>query len=222
MRLLRLAKCCQARHPFRVISSTSTPLRLLIVDNYDSFTYNLVQYFGELGAKVDVLRNDAASAEAVSAQGHDAVVLSPGPGRPEDAALTWELAAGDAIDVPILGVCLGHQAIGARAGATVVEARTIMHGKTSELRHAGEALFTGMNSPFTVTRYHSLVLEPASMPAGLEILATCEDGTIMAIRHRRKPLTGIQFHPESFMTEGGLQLLKNWLSEVRRPQVPSQ
>ena len=186
--------------------------RLLMIDNYDSFTYNLVQYLGELGAEVETLRNDAASAEALVARNPDGVVISPGPGRPEDAGVSvCALRAFGAARIPVLGVCLGHQALGLMAGGRIVRARTLMHGKTSQIFHEGEGVFRGLPRPFEATRYHSLVIEAATCPAVLEVTARSADGEIMGVRHRELPLEGVQFHPESILTSEGKALLVNFL-----------
>jgi len=186
--------------------------RLLMIDNYDSFTYNLVQYLGELGAEVETLRNDAASAEALVARNPDGVVISPGPGRPEDAGVSvCALRAFGAAGIPVLGVCLGHQALGLVAGGRIVRARTLMHGKTSQIFHEGEGVFRGLPRPFEATRYHSLVIEAATCPAVLEVTARSADGEIMGVRHHELPLEGVQFHPESILTREGKALLANFL-----------
>lgn len=186
--------------------------RLLMIDNYDSFTYNLVQYLGELGAEVETLRNDAASAEALVARNPDGVVISPGPGRPEDAGVSvCALRAFGAARIPVLGVCLGHQALGLVAGGRIVRARTLMHGKTSQIFHEGEGVFRGLPRPFEATRYHSLVIEAATCPAVLEVTARSADGEIMGVRHHELPLEGVQFHPESILTREGKALLANFL-----------
>ena len=187
--------------------------RLLMIDNYDSFTYNLVQYLGELGAEVETLRNDAAPAEALVAKGPDGVVISPGPGRPEDAGVSVAaLRAFGAAGIPVLGVCLGHQALGLVAGGRIVRARTLMHGKTSQIFHEGEGVFRGLPRPFEATRYHSLVIESATCPPVLEVTARTADGEIMGVRHRELPLEGVQFHPESILTREGKHLLANFSS----------
>jgi len=186
--------------------------RLLMIDNYDSFTYNLVQYLGELGAEVETLRNDAASAEALVAKQLDGVVISPGPGRPEHAGVSVDALRGfGAAGIPVLGVCLGHQALGLLAGGRIVRARTLMHGKTSQILHEGEGVFRGLPGPFEATRYHSLVIESATCPPALEVTARSADGEIMGVRHRALPLEGVQFHPESILTREGKRLLANFL-----------
>jgi anthranilate synthase/aminodeoxychorismate synthase-like glutamine amidotransferase len=185
---------------------------VLVLDNYDSFTYNLVQYLGELGAQVHVVRNDAASVDEVGLLGADRIVISPGPGRPEDAGVTMETIRRLGASVPILGVCLGHQAIGAVYGGTVVRASAPMHGKTSIIEHNGRGLFTGLTAPFPASRYHSLVVAEQGLPDVLEVTArTQEDGTIMGLRHRTLPVHGVQFHPESILTGEGRRILRNFL-----------
>ena len=187
--------------------------RVLVVDNYDSFVYNLVQYLGELGAEPTVVRNDAVPAARVLALAPDAVVISPGPGRPADAGISSELiAAAGAAGIPVLGVCLGHQCIGEVFGGRVVHAPTIMHGKTSPVRHRSVGVFAGLDNPFQATRYHSLVVDPGSLPAELEVTAETDEGVIMGLRHRRLPVEGVQFHPESILTEPGRDLLRNFLA----------
>ena len=191
--------------------------RVLVIDNYDSFTFNLVQYLGELGAEVEVVRNDAESVEALRRRAPDAVVISPGPGRPADAGVSEEVvAAFGEHGVPVLGVCRGHQAIGERYGGRIVRARTLMHGKTSQVHHDGRGVFAGLPSPMEATRYHSLVIEPASCPDVLEVSARTEDGEIMGVRHRELPVEGVQFHPESILTGRGKALLANFLASCGR------
>ncbi len=186
---------------------------LYMLDNYDSFTYNLVQYFQMLGAEVDVHRNDEVSVDDVLASGAEAIVLSPGPGRPENAGIMVGLIPRVAeAGIPLLGVCLGHQAIGAAFGARVVRARRLMHGKLSALDHDGRGLFAGIAQKTQVVRYHSLALEEASIPACLEITARSEDGEIMGVRHKTLPIEGIQYHPESILTQTGKRQLKNFLA----------
>jgi anthranilate synthase component 2 len=185
---------------------------VLVIDNYDSFTYNLVQYLGELGALVQVVRNDASSVAAIEASRPECIVISPGPGRPEDAGVTMEVIRQLGTKLPILGVCLGHQAIGAAFGGAVVRAAAPMHGKTSTIEHDARGVFTGIDGPFTASRYHSLIVAEEGLPAELEISArTKEDGAIMGIRHRRLPIHGVQFHPESILTGEGHHLLRNFL-----------
>jgi anthranilate synthase component 2 len=187
--------------------------RLLMIDNYDSFTYNLVQYLGELGAEVEVLRNDAQPLGALLARAPDGLVISPGPGRPAEAGVTIPaILAFAAQGIPVLGVCLGHQGIGEAFAGRVVGARTLMHGKTSWIHHDERGLFAGLPNPFEATRYHSLVIERESCPAVLEVCAWTEDGEIMGVRHRQLPVAGVQFHPESILTHEGKRLLANFLS----------
>ena len=188
--------------------------RVLVIDNYDSFVYNLVQYLGELGAEPIVHRNDAISVDDALAIDADAILLSPGPGRPEDAGILLDLVAATAGRCPLLGVCLGHQAIGQAFGAEVVPAPVLMHGKTSFVHHGGAGVLAGLPDPFEATRYHSLVVGRDRLPDDLEITAESEDGTIMALRHRRLPVEGVQFHPESILTVGGHDLLRNFLAPV--------
>ena len=189
--------------------------RVLVIDNYDSFVYNLVQYLGELGAEPVVHRHDDLSIEALAALEPDAVLISPGPGRPEDAGVSNAAIRhfGES-GVPVLGVCLGHQAIGALYGGDVVRAPRVMHGKTSTITHDGRGVFAGLPDPFTATRYHSLVVERSSVPDVLEITAESEDGLVMGLRHRELPIEGVQFHPESILTESGHDLLGNFLGVV--------
>lgn len=194
---------------------------ILVIDNYDSFTYNLVQYLGELGtefpvaAEIQVHRNDKISLEQIQALQPDGVVISPGPGRPEDAGISLQLIEHLGPTLPILGVCLGHQGIGQVFGGQVILAPALMHGKTSEIQHSGVGVFQGLENPFTATRYHSLAIERHSCPDVLEITAWVDDGTIMGVRHRNYPhIQGVQFHPESILTTAGKQLLRNFLQGV--------
>ncbi|MGA8160041.1 MAG: aminodeoxychorismate/anthranilate synthase component II [Acidobacteriaceae bacterium] len=184
---------------------------VFVLDNYDSFTFNLVQYMGELGADVVVRRNDELTPEQVEALHPDRIVLSPGPCTPQEAGISIDLIRHMAGKVPILGVCLGHQAIGAAFGGNVVRAPKLMHGKTSPVEHDGKTIFSGIASPMTCTRYHSLIVEEKGLPAELEISARTADGTIMGLRHRRFPVEGVQFHPESVLTEDGKTLIRNFL-----------
>jgi anthranilate synthase component 2 len=189
---------------------------VLVVDNYDSFTYNLVQYLGELGAEIDVRRNDAVTVDRIVAARPERIVISPGPGRPEGAGITMELIRRLGPHTPILGVCLGHQAIGAAFGGRVVRAATPMHGKTSTIEHVGRGLFAGLTKPFQASRYHSLVVSEEGFPADLEVTArTREDGVdvIMGLRHRAWPVHGVQFHPESILTGEGRHILRNFLED---------
>jgi anthranilate synthase/aminodeoxychorismate synthase-like glutamine amidotransferase len=184
---------------------------ILVVDNYDSFTYNLVQYLGELGAKLEVVRNDAVDVEAIARLAPERIVISPGPGNPDQAGVSLDVIRRLGATTPILGVCLGHQAIGQAFGATVSRARTQMHGKTSQIRHDGRGVFAGLPDPFVATRYHSLVVLQDTVPPELEISARAEDGEIMGLRHRQLPIEGVQFHPESILTVEGKRLLGNFL-----------
>ena len=187
---------------------------LLLLDNYDSFTYNLYHYLGELGAEVAVWRNDALSAEAALAQRPAAIVISPGPCDPDRAGISLDLVRAAAGVCPVLGVCLGHQAIAQAFGGRIVRAPQIMHGKLSPIEHDGEGLFAGLPAPFMATRYHSLVAEPASLPSCLRVTARTADGTIMGLAHAELPVYGVQFHPESIATEHGHRLLQNFLAAV--------
>jgi anthranilate synthase component II len=183
-----------------------------VVDNYDSFTYNLVQYLGELGAEVKVVRNDAATVADIAALGAERIVISPGPGRPEDAGITMAVIRELGTTTPIFGVCLGHQAMGAVFGGQVVRANVPMHGKTSTIEHNSRGVFTGITEPFLASRYHSLVVAEEGLPADLEVTArTKEDRAIMGLRHRHLPVHGVQFHPESILTGEGHRILRNFL-----------
>jgi anthranilate synthase component 2 len=184
---------------------------VLLVDNYDSFTYNLYQYLGELGAEVRVVRNDELSAEAAIALSPERIVISPGPGTPDQAGITLDLIRRAAGRIPVLGVCLGHQALGQAFGGEVRRAPKLMHGKTSQIHHDGRSVFARLPDPFTATRYHSLVVERDSVPESLEISAWTDDGIVMGLRHREFPLEGVQFHPESILTTVGKDLLRNFL-----------
>src|SRR5262245_61175591 len=187
---------------------------ILVIDNYDSFTYNLVQYLGELGSEVRVVRNDAASLESISALQPARIVISPGPGRPDHAGITMDVIRQLGSTIPILGVCLGHQAIGAAFGGSVVRASMPMHGKTSTIEHDGRGVFAGIDGPFVASRYHSLVVSDEGLPAELEFTArTREDHTIMGLRHRERMIQGVKFNPESILTGEGLRLLLNFLEK---------
>jgi anthranilate synthase component II len=195
---------------------------IVVIDNYDSFTYNLVQYLGELSAEfpvaqpLEVVRNDQITVEQLQALHPDAIVISPGPGRPDDAGISLALIEALGPTVPILGVCLGHQSIGQVFGGQIVSAPELMHGKTSPVQHSGVGVFAGLENPMTATRYHSLVIERESCPPVLEITAWTTDGIIMGVRHRNYPhVQGVQFHPESILTTSGKQLLRNFLTEVQ-------
>jgi len=197
-------------------TTSNEPRMLLMIDNYDSFTYNLVQYFGELGAEVETLRNDATTAESILARPAstrpDHIVISPGPCSPAQAGISVPLIQQSvASRIPLLGVCLGHQAIGAAFGGRVIRAKTLMHGKTSRIEHTGQGLFKGLPSPMTVIRYHSLAIARDSLPEVLEITAWTDDGEIMGVQHRDLPVHGVQFHPESILSEHGHAMLKNFL-----------
>ena len=192
-----------------------TPVRrrVVVIDNYDSFVYNLVHYLGELGAEPEVHRNDALTVDQIISSRPDAILLSPGPGRPEDAGILCDLIEPAArAGVPVFGVCLGHQAIGHVFGGRVVRAPELMHGKTSQVEHRDTGVFFGLPNPLTATRYHSLVIEPDTLPACLEVTATTADGMIMGVRHRDLPIEGVQFHPESILTEDGHRMLENFLT----------
>ena len=184
---------------------------ILVIDNYDSFTYNLVHYLAELGAETVVHRNDALTVQDALALRPEAVLLSPGPCAPDQAGICLPLLRGAPENLPILGVCLGHQAIGQAYGGEVVRAKTVMHGKTSPVRHEGRSVFEGLRDGFTATRYHSLAVDRATLPTELEVTAWTDDGEIMGLAHRERPVHGVQFHPESIATEGGHQMLANFL-----------
>jgi len=185
---------------------------ILLLDNYDSFTYNLAQYLGELGCQVEVHRNDRISVGQIAQRKPERIVISPGPCTPQQAGISVELIQTLAGKFPILGVCLGHQAIGAAYGGKIVRAPKLFHGKTSQIRHNGKGVFADLANPFTATRYHSLIVEKKSLPRELEITAETDDGVIMGLQHRRYKLAGVQFHPESVLTESGKQLLQNFLA----------
>ena len=184
---------------------------LLMIDNYDSFTYNIVQYFGELGEDVQVHRNDRITLEEIERLDPARIVISPGPCSPEEAGISVAAVRHFAGKIPLLGVCLGHQAIGAAFGGKIVRSSTLMHGKTSPIHHDGKGLFVGLPDPFNATRYHSLVIEKETFPDTLKITAWVEEGEIMGLQHSTLPIWGVQFHPESILTEGGMQILKNFL-----------
>jgi anthranilate synthase component 2 len=188
---------------------------ILMIDNFDSFTYNLVQYFGELGAEVKVVRNNALTLEDIERLRPAQIVVSPGPCTPTEAGISLAAIGRFAGEIPILGVCLGHQAIGQAFGGTVVKAGTVMHGKVSSVRHDGRGVFAGLPAGFTATRYHSLAVERATLPACLEVSAESEDGEIMGLRHRALPVEGVQFHPEALLTEHGHEMLRNFLQGRR-------
>jgi anthranilate synthase component 2 len=184
---------------------------LLMIDNYNSFTYNIVQYFGELGEDVRTVRNDEISLEQIADMNPDRICISPGPKSPKDAGVSVDVLKSFAGKKPILGVCLGHQAIGEAFGGKIIRAKQVMHGKTSKIAHTGEGVFKGLPSPFTVIRYHSLAIERASLPACLEVTAWTDDGEIMGVRHKEFDIEGVQFHPESILSEHGHAMLKNFL-----------
>jgi len=184
---------------------------LLIIDNYDSFTYNLVQYFGEMGVEMKVVRNDAVDVEDVRRMAPERICVSPGPCTPNEAGISCAVVESFGSSIPILGVCLGHQSIGQVYGGEVVRAERLMHGKTSMIHHRGDGLFAGMSEPFEATRYHSLIVRRETLPESLEITAWTEEGEIMGLRHREFPVHGVQFHPESILTREGKQLLRNFL-----------
>lgn len=189
---------------------------ILMIDNYDSFTYNLVQYVGELGEELQVYRNDKITLEEIERLNPDYLMISPGPCTPNEAGISMEAIRHFAGKIPILGVCLGHQSIGQVFGGNVVRAERLMHGKTSDVFHDGKTIFQGIPSPFTAARYHSLLVEEVSLPDELEVTARTADGEIMAVRHRDYPIEGVQFHPESIITQHGKQLLKNFLTAYER------
>lgn len=196
-------------------------MRILVVDNYDSFVFNLVQYLGQLGAECVVLRNDEVKAS--DADGYDGVLISPGPGTPEEAGVTMEMIRYCAEKkIPLFGVCLGHQAIAAVFGGVVSRAPELLHGKTSKVHHKESGVFSNLPSPFTATRYHSLAVERDSVPAELEITGETENGIVMALRHRSLPIEGVQFHPESVLTEHGHAMLANWLAECGDKDAPTR
>jgi para-aminobenzoate synthetase component 2 len=211
------AMTMEAPTSVRPRSDGGRPVRVLVVDNFDSFVFNLVQYLGQLGADPVVLRNDEVGLE--EALGYDAVLLSPGPGTPEEAGICVDLVRAVAGRVPVLGVCLGHQAIGVAYGARVTRAPELLHGKTSLVHHGGAGVLAGLPDPFTATRYHSLAIDPSSVPAELEVTGTTASGVIMAVRHRELDVEGVQFHPESVLTEGGHRMLANWLVRCGDPQA---
>jgi anthranilate synthase component 2 len=190
-------------------------MRLLVIDNYDSFTYNLVHFLGELGADSTVKRNDKISLAEIAEMAPEAIVLSPGPATPDTAGICLKLIEAYAPTTPILGVCLGHQALGQAFGGDVVRAPELMHGKTSSINHTGKGLFRGLNSGFEATRYHSLIVKPETLPAALEVTARTDDGLIMGMQHRNYPSHGVQFHPESIASENGHAILQNFLNLAR-------
>ena len=194
-------------------------MRILVIDNYDSFVFNLVQYLGQLGAECEVRRNDEITVAEVGAVDCEGILLSPGPGTPERAGIMLETIRTYAGKIPMFGVCLGHQAIGAAFGATVTRAPELLHGKTSEVRHTGQGVLAGLPDPFTATRYHSLAVLPETLPDEIEVTGRTESGVVMAMRHRTLPIEGVQFHPESVLTEGGHTMLANWLAACGLPSA---
>jgi para-aminobenzoate synthetase component II len=194
-------------------------MRILVIDNYDSFVYNLVQYLGQLGVACEVRRNDEISVADVGRSGAAGVLLSPGPGTPERAGICLDVIRRYADQLPIFGVCLGHQAIGAAYGATVTRAPELLHGKTSRVQHRGDGVLAGLPDPFTATRYHSLAVVRETLPDEVEVTGWTGSGVVMAMRHRTLPLEGVQFHPESVLTEGGHLMLANWLAECGFPEA---
>jgi anthranilate synthase component II len=190
-------------------------MNVLVIDNYDSFTYNLVHFLGELGAKLDVVRNDKIGLDEIATRAPDAIVMSPGPCTPNEAGVCLDLIARFAPEIPLFGVCLGMQSIGQAFGGDVVRAPSLMHGKTSQINHAGKGVFRGLNSGFTATRYHSLAVAPETMPEVLEVTATTGDGVVMGLQHKSFPVHGVQFHPESIASENGHALLQNFLNIAR-------
>ena len=196
-----------------IVRSSGGRDMLLMIDNYDSFTYNLVQYLGELGEDVKVIRNDELGVDEIAALSPGRIVLSPGPCTPNEAGVSLDVISRFAGEIPILGVCLGHQAIGQAFGGRVVHAKTLMHGKVSRIHHTGAGVFRGIPSPYEATRYHSLAIERESCPADLEVTAWTDDGEIMGVRHRSLPVEGVQFHPESILTQHGHDLLRNFLTQ---------
>jgi para-aminobenzoate synthetase component 2 len=194
-------------------------VRILVIDNYDSFVFNLVQYLGQLGADCEVRRNDEITVDEVGTLGAAGLLLSPGPGTPERAGIMMDVITAYAGKLPMFGVCLGHQAFGAAFGATVTRAPELLHGKTSEVHHKGVGVLAGLPDPFTATRYHSLAVVEDTLPAEIEVTGRTESGVVMAMRHRELPIEGVQFHPESVLTEGGHTMLANWLAACGLPEA---
>ncbi len=209
LQCIAAAPSCEPKLERGSLSAVSR--RVLVIDNFDSFVYILVQYIGELGAEPIVVRNNAATVDELAELGLDAVLISPGPGRPEDAGISNEAIRRFGPDLPVLGVCLGHQCIGHVYGGTVERAPELMHGKTSFIRHGGTGVFAGLPSPLEATRYHSLIVERDDLPAELDVTAETETGLIMGLRHREHDVQGVQFHPESVLTVAGKQMIANWL-----------
>jgi anthranilate synthase/aminodeoxychorismate synthase-like glutamine amidotransferase len=195
---------------------------ILVIDNYDSFVYNLARYVAELGLEPVVRRNDALTLDDIAALAPSHIIISPGPCTPNEAGISLEVVRRFGPAVPVLGVCLGHQAIGQAYGAEIVRARRPMHGKTSQIHHTGESVFTGLPSPLTATRYHSLVIAPESLPPELRVIATADDGEIMGVAHREHPVVGVQFHPESVLTQYGYRMLDRFLTGGRTANVPDR
>ena len=189
-------------------------MKILVIDNFDSFTYNLVQFLGELGTELQVFRNNAISLSEIRERSPDGIVISPGPGTPDNSGITLSVIKEFAGTFPILGVCLGHQAIGQAFGGRIIRAKKLMHGKTSQIYHEATGIFTGLPSPFTATRYHSLIVDPESVPECLQLTAHTEDRVIMGLEHKELPVFGVQFHPESFLTTCGKSLLQNFLNII--------
>jgi para-aminobenzoate synthetase component II len=194
-------------------------MRILVIDNYDSFVFNLVQYLGQLGADCEVRRNDEITVDEVGSFGAAGLLLSPGPGTPERAGIMMDVISAYAGKLPMFGVCLGHQAIGAAFGATVTRAPELLHGKTSDVQHKGVGVLAGLPDPFTATRYHSLAVVEDTLPAEIEVTGRTASGVVMAMRHRELPIEGVQFHPESVLTEGGHTMLANWLAACGLPEA---
>lgn len=210
-----MAELVLNRHQNRSIQGQAKMTRTLVIDNYDSFTYNLVHFLGELGADITVHRNDKITLDEIAAMAPEAIVLSPGPCTPNEAGICLALIERFKGDIPILGVCLGHQAIGQALGGDVIRAPHLVHGKTSKIRHNGKGLFRGLNNDFEATRYHSLIVKQETLPAVLEVTATTDDGLIMGMQHKSLPVHGVQFHPESIASENGHALLQNFLNLAR-------
>src|SRR5688572_7158062 len=225
-RPIPVSPCVATAAPALTVTGENDPVpavKILVIDNYDSFVYNLVQYLAQIGAEVDVWRNDDARFDDPDfANGFDGILLSPGPGRPEEAGVCVELVRTRAGRLPIFGVCLGLQAIGVAYGAVVDRAPELLHGKTSIIHHQGIGVLAGLPSPFTATRYHSLAIEPATLPSTLEVTAATPSGVIMAVRHRELPVEAVQFHPESVLTEWGYQMLANWLAICGDAEAPER
>jgi anthranilate synthase/aminodeoxychorismate synthase-like glutamine amidotransferase len=207
---------CAPARASRLGRSKTNPVQpsVVVIDNYDSFTYNLVQYVASLGARCEVRLNDGVTVPELRALRPDGILLSPGPGTPDDAGVTLEVIRELSSETPVLGVCLGHQSIAQAFGGQVVRAERLMHGKTSPIAHDGRGVFQGLPSPFRATRYHSLIVQEGGLPECLEVSARTQEGEIMALRHRSKPVEGVQFHPESILTEHGMDMISNWLKSL--------